>query len=77
MREVVIIEAERTAYSVDQIDSTLTVGELINILRAFNEDDPIYLSHDEGYSYGPVEYCNIGSRMVEEESDYNYEEEDK
>ena len=49
-----VFEAERTGYSTEQIDRPITVGELINFLQDFNEDTPIYLSHDRGYTYGTL-----------------------
>ena len=38
----------------DQIARTMTVGELIEFLNNFDEDEKIYLSHDNGYTYGGI-----------------------
>lgn len=64
----IIIEAEREAYSPNQIDSTMTVGELMSFLSDFDEDTPIIFSHDRGYTYGALKDWNISE--VEEEEDY-------
>ena len=33
---------------------TMTAGELINFLAQYDEDTPIYLSFDNGYTYGGI-----------------------
>lgn len=53
--ECIIIEAERTGYEPEQCGETMTVGELIELLEGYDEDMPIYLSHDNGYTYGAME----------------------
>ena len=50
--EKLIIETEREGYSIDQVEKTLTVGELIELLHYYDEDAPVYLSFDGGYTYG-------------------------
>jgi hypothetical protein len=50
----VILSARRTGYSTDQITNTMTVAELIEMLEAFDENAKIYLSHDNGYTYGGI-----------------------
>jgi hypothetical protein len=44
----------------------MTVGELIAFLEDFDEDTPIYLSFDNGYTYGGV---------TEQRFEENYDEE--
>ena len=41
----------REGYGIDQIRRTMTVGELINFLAQYDEDTPVYLSFDNGYTY--------------------------
>ena len=60
-----IMEAERTGYSLEQIHQTMTVGELIAFLEDFDMDTPIYTSQDNGYTYGGVSYGSF--RECEEE----------
>lgn len=64
--EYVIIEAERTGYEPEQCGETMTVGELIELLEGYDEDTPVYLSHDNGYSYGAINECNIDCTTVED-----------
>ena len=64
---IVMIEARRTGYSVDQIRKTLTVGELIDFLSMFDEDAKVYLSHDNGYTYGGITEEDITEGSIEDE----------
>lgn len=60
--QYISIEGTRTAYSpIDIVDKvgTLTVGELIEILSGFDEDLPVVLNNDNGYTYGEIVEYNI------------------
>lgn len=46
------------------------VGELVEFLSDFDEDMPVYLSFDSGYTYGGIRELNF-------EEDYDDEEEDE
>lgn len=59
MENKVIIEASRDGYSLDQITDTLTVQELIDILSEYDPNSKVYLSHDNGYTYGGIRQYNI------------------
>jgi hypothetical protein len=48
------IEGKRNEYGTDQCGRTLTVGELIALLSDFDEDMPVYLRNDNGYTYGSI-----------------------
>jgi len=37
----------------------LVVGELIAALGAFDEDTPVYLRHDGGYTYGGITWDDL------------------
>lgn len=67
--EYLRVETLREGYGIDQIRKTLTVGELIELLSEFDEDTPIYLSFDNGYTYGGITESRI-------EIDYSNEEDD-
>ena len=54
-----MIEASRDGYSLDQITDTLTVQELIDILSEYDPNSKVYLSHDNGYTYGGIRQYNI------------------
>lgn len=49
-----IYSTSREGYGVDQINRTMAAGELINFLAQYDEDTPIYLSFDNGYTYGGI-----------------------
>lgn len=64
------IEAERNGYSPEQCEesqTTLTVGELVEALERFSVDDPVYLSHDDGYTYGSITWSDIERDTTEDE----------
>ena len=57
-----IINARREGYATDQCPGTMTVGDLINFLQEFNESTPVFLSHDNGYTYGSVRQSDFKER---------------
>lgn len=58
MANVVFIDAERTGYTPSQVDETTTVRELERTFRSlaneYGDDMPVYLRHDNGYTYGGI-----------------------
>lgn len=48
------IEGRREAYGTEDIRRTMTVRELIEYLEQFDEDAPVYLNNDGGYTYGSI-----------------------
>lgn len=52
--EKLIYNTFREGYGIDQIHRTMTVGELISFLSDYDEDTPVYLSFDNGYTYGGI-----------------------
>lgn len=54
MKEVLFIRGKREAYIPYQCDKTMTVGELKELLEYYDEDTPIYLNNDNGYTFGSV-----------------------
>ena len=69
---VVIISAHRQAYGIDDIlkAGTMTVGELIEYLQEnFNEDSPLVLSHDNGYTYGALDENYFSDTEVGEDGE--------
>ena len=53
------INANRTGYAPDQISHTMTVAELISALEELPEDAPVYLKHDNGYTYGGIGWNDL------------------
>lgn len=62
----VIIEATRDGYSTEQVRNTVTVKELIGILSEYDEDSKVYLSNDNGYTYGGIRYGSFSEQETEE-----------
>lgn len=67
MQSIIYLEAGRDGYGISQILETMTVGELINYLSQFDENAPIYLSHDGGYTYGAITQRRFEEEWVEDE----------
>ena len=49
-----IINTSKDAYSVKDIYDTMTVGDLKAFLEDLEDDTLIYLSFDNGYTYGAI-----------------------
>lgn len=54
-----IIHANKSGYSTSQVRSTMTVAELKYELENYDDDIPVYLSFDNGYTYGGITSWNI------------------
>lgn len=48
------INGRRNGYTSKQCGSTMTVGELIEYLESYPDDVPVFLSNDNGYTYGSI-----------------------
>lgn len=55
----VYIDSRRDGYSPSQCHGTMTVGELIDILSQYDEDQPVYIRNDNGYTYGSVQMDSV------------------
>lgn len=75
-KSILVLEVSREGYAVDQIRNTVTVGELISVLEQYDDDTPIYVSHDNGYTYGGVHTQWLDERWIEDEKDMRDEDED-
>ena len=49
------INGNRNGYDPEQCGRTLTVGQLIAMLEDYDEDTPVFLRNDNGYTYGSIE----------------------
>lgn len=58
MAQVLFIDAERTGYTPSQVRETTTVGDLARtftkLAEDYGRDMPVYLRHDNGYTYGGI-----------------------
>lgn len=68
-KEVLVIQAQNTEYSALKVENTLTVAELREFLEDFDDDMPVVLSFDGGYTYGPVRPWDINSEYFGEDED--------
>lgn len=62
------IESSRKGYKPEQCGKTLTVRELMAQLQDFDEDTPIYISNDGGYTYGSLNQWSITEDWDDEET---------
>lgn len=67
--EVLFINGKKNGYDMKQCGKTLTVGELIAALQEYEEDMPVYLNHNGGYTYGSI----IENDIYESEPKYNHD----
>ena len=58
-RCILMIRGARDGYAPEQIGSTTTVGELKEFLDGYNDDTPIMLNNDRGYTYGAICIADI------------------
>lgn len=64
MKNKVFIEANRIGYDPSQIECTMTVWELAHyLLDNFEEDAEVYISNDEGYTFGSISARDICSEL--------------
>lgn len=84
--ECVFVRGARDAYGPDQIeDTTVTVGELIEILDQYDENLKVFLRNDNGYTFGSIsndsislgEYNSNGESTLKENYNKKEENEDK
>lgn len=67
--EKLIYSTFREGYGIDQISRTMTVGELISFLEDYDENTPIYLSFDNGYTYGGIIEARFEENYYDDEED--------
>lgn len=73
MKQVLYINASRDGYAIGQIKRTMTVGELVEYFGQFDEESPVYLKHDGGYTYGGITFNSFEDDEVEDEAEDNDE----
>lgn len=74
------VEGNRDCYSPDQAKS-ITVGRLKEILEWFDDELPVYLINDRGYTYGSLSESDIEEHTINnqgelDEEDYEEDDED-
>lgn len=63
-KKFVLMETRRDEYSLSALSGTMTVGELISQLSAYDEDMPIAFSNDHGYTYGAISDASFRVKNV-------------
>lgn len=71
-----MIEGRREGYGPDQLRPTMTVGDLINYLDQFDEETPVILNNDNGYTYGSITYDSFMDGNFDEDGNQVDEEEE-
>lgn len=71
-RQIVKIDASNTAYSVEQLldnrsKQVMTVAELIAELEQYDDDAPVVLVFDSGYTYGCISAFDIEDDVINED----------
>lgn len=69
MERVIIETFGGEGYSFSQIQSTMTVGELIQLLQEYDEDAKIYLSYDNRYTVSGLTSSMIESEEADEDEE--------
>lgn len=54
MEGKLFIEGRRNGYNPNQCGRTMTVGDLIGLLEDYDENAPVYIINDNGYTYGSI-----------------------
>lgn len=67
--DALFLDAHREGYTPSQVFSTMTVGQLIALLGDYDEDTPVYLRHDNGYTYGGITEDCFNVRDLEKEEE--------
>lgn len=67
--ERVIIETFSQGYTFSQVDNTMTVGELIQLLQEYDENAKIYLSYDNRYTVSGLTSSMIESEEADEDEE--------
>lgn len=68
--EKLIIVTNRDSYSTNDIHDTMTVGDLKTFLDDMEDDTPIYLSFDGGYTYGAIRDNRMEVEYGDEEEEF-------
>ena len=71
MKTALVFNAMREGYGIDQLRNPMTVGELMELLEDYEEDDIIVMSHDNGYTYGSISF--IGE-AIENDDEWELQE---
>lgn len=75
MDSVVILKTNRSYYSATEArGDSISVGDLIDLLKHYDEDDKVIFSNDGGYTYGYICSDCVDDIRVETEEEIAYRE---
>lgn len=73
-----ILNVNREGYAVDQIDRTMTVGELISMLERYDEYTPVYFGNDkrgdDWYTFGGIREYEFYEYETDDDEEFEDEE---
>lgn len=72
MKSAIVVEVSREGYGLGQIRGAYTVKELIEQLEQYDEDSLVFVSHDNGYTYGSINF-NMADYWEDENEDGEWE----
>lgn len=67
------IKSKREGYSPEQCRKSMTIGEMIAYLSQFDDDTSVYISNDNGYTYGSITETSFEEEYDDDEGEQNYE----
>lgn len=67
MRSVVFIDAVNSGYSVEQVETTMTVADLVELLSCYEPESSVFLRFDNGYTYGGIAPYLVEEGLIDEE----------
>ena len=71
-KTVLTIDGRRTGYTINQVltyENTLTVGELKEYLEGFDDDTPVLINNNNGYTYGEITYDSFKDEVTDEDDE--------
>lgn len=76
MKTAIVFEATREGYAIDQLSEsrTITVGHLKAILRNVPDETMFVLSHDNGYTFGSLDWYEDVKGYTQEDEECEFEE---
>lgn len=67
--EIVVINATNEGYTPKQVKHTMTVEEVINQLEQFDLQSKVYLSFDNGYTFGGLSASDFDCQEEEQDNE--------
>ena len=72
-KKMLLFTGNRDGYSPEQCHHTMTIREMIEYLEdiadCHGDDIELFLSNDNGYTYGSISFDDINSGEVEEDDE--------